>query len=153
MIVGQELLYNIVTELKAQHKSIVFTNGCFDIIHTGHTSYLRESKKLGDILIVALNTDQSVRKLKGDSRPINNQYDRANVIDELKSVDYVTFFDEDTPYNLIKKIIPNILTKGGDYIAEDIIGYDIISQNGGKVAVINYIEGKSTTNIINKMKQ
>jgi len=152
MIVSQELLFQIVIELKEQGKSIVFTNGCFDIIHPGHISYLRESKRLGDVLIVALNTDDSVRKLKGENRPVNNQDDRALVMDELKSVDYVTHFSEDTPFNLISKIVPDVLTKGGDYIAEDVVGYDIVTRNGGQVAIINFIDGKSTTAIINKMK-
>lgn len=152
MIVKQELLTEIVKELKQQGKKIVFTNGCFDIIHPGHVSYLRESKRLGDVLIVALNTDDSVRKLKGDSRPVNNQDDRAIVMDELKSVDYVTHFTEDTPFNIINKLIPNVLTKGGDYKAEEVVGYDIVTKNGGEVAIINFVEGKSTTSIINKMK-
>ena len=152
MIVSQELLLNIVNELKAQGKKIVFTNGCFDIIHPGHVSYLQESKRLGDVLIVALNTDDSVRKLKGENRPVNNQDDRAIVMDELKSVDYVTHFAEDTPFNIINKIVPDILTKGGDYIAEEIVGYDTVTKNGGNVAIINFVEGKSTTSIINKMK-
>lgn len=152
MIVQQELLIDIVKELKEQGKRIVFTNGCFDIIHPGHVSYLRESKRLGDVLIVALNTDDSVRKLKGESRPVNNQDDRAIVMDELKSVDYVTHFAEDTPFNIISNLIPNVLTKGGDYIADDVVGYDIVTRNGGEVAIIKFVEGKSTTSIINKMK-
>lgn len=152
MIVSQELLIDIVKELKSQDKKIVFTNGCFDIIHPGHVSYLRESKRLGDILIVALNTDDSVKKLKGESRPVNNQDDRALVMDELKSVDYVTHFAEDTPFNIISNLIPNVLTKGGDYKAKEVVGYDIVTKNGGDVAIINFVEGKSTTSIINKMK-
>lgn len=153
MIVSQELLVDVVKELKAQEKKIVFTNGCFDIIHPGHVSYLQESKRLGDVLIVALNTDDSVRKLKGESRPLNNQYDRAIVMDELKSVDYVTHFAEDTPFNIINMLIPNVLTKGGDYKAEEVVGYEIVTKNGGEVAIINFVEGKSTTSIINKMKK
>lgn len=152
MIVKQELLTEIVKELKQQGKKIVFTNGCFDIIHPGHVSYLRESKRLGDVLIVALNTDDSVRKLKGESRPVNNQDDRAIVMDELKSVDYVTHFAEDTPFNIINNLIPDVLTKGGDYKAEEVVGYDTVTKNGGEVAIINFVEGKSTTSIINKMK-
>lgn len=152
MFVSQELLVEIVKELKAIGKKIVFTNGCFDIVHTGHISYLNESKKLGDILIVALNTDDSVKKLKGELRPINNQHDRAIVVDALKSVDYVCLFSEDTPFNIIANIIPDVLTKGGDYVAEDIVGYDIVTQNNGQVIVINFVDGKSTTSIINKMK-
>lgn len=153
MIVHQELLIDIIKNLKAHGKKIVFTNGCFDIIHPGHVSYLRESKRLGDILIVALNTDESVRKLKGQNRPINNQDDRAIVMDELKSVDFVTHFAEETPYNIINSLVPNVLTKGGDYKSEEVVGYDIVTQNGGEVAIINFVDGKSTTSIINKMKQ
>jgi D-beta-D-heptose 7-phosphate kinase/D-beta-D-heptose 1-phosphate adenosyltransferase len=107
---------------------------------------------LGDVLIVALNTDYSVRKLKGENRPVNNQDDRAIVMDELKSVDYVTHFAEETPFNIINTLIPNVLTKGGDYKAEEVVGYDIVTENGGEVAIINFVEGKSTTSIINKMK-
>ena len=153
MIVSQELLIDIVKELKSQGKIVVFTNGCFDIIHPGHVSYLQESKRLGDVLIVALNTDDSVRKLKGENRPVNSQDDRAIVMDELKSVDYVTHFAEDTPFNIINMLIPNVLTKGGDYKAEEVVGYEIVTKNGGEVAIINFVEGKSTTSIINKMKK
>ncbi|MBX3043696.1 MAG: D-glycero-beta-D-manno-heptose 1-phosphate adenylyltransferase [Candidatus Kapabacteria bacterium] len=152
MLISDKLLAEITKELKKQGRSIVFTNGCFDIIHSGHTKYLTDSKKLGDILVIGLNSDDSVRRLKGLSRPVNSQIDRAIVLSALKPVDYVCIFNEDTPFELISKILPDIITKGGDYNPEDIVGADIVRKNGGQVVVINYVEGKSTTNIIEKMK-
>lgn len=152
MILSIDLAKELAKELKTQGKTIVFTNGCFDILHCGHTTYLNEAKKLGDILILGLNSDDSVRRLKGENRPINNQSDRAVVMDSLKSIDYVVIFEEDTPFNLINAIIPDVLVKGGDYSKENIVGADIVENNGGNVVTINFVEGKSTTNIINKMK-
>ncbi len=152
MIISQELASKIAKELKDNGKKIVFTNGCFDIIHSGHTEYLSKAKDLGDYLFLGLNSDDSVKRLKGENRPINSQIDRAKVIDTLKPVDFVIVFNEDTPYNLIKDIIPNILVKGGDYQPKDIVGYDITTNNGGEVITISFVEGKSTTNIINKIK-
>lgn len=152
MLVNLELIEKISQELNSQNKRIVFTNGCFDIIHSGHISYLTESKKLGDILIIGLNSDNSVKRLKGENRPINTQNDRAIVLSGLKSVDYVCIFEEDTPLNLIQTINPKVLTKGGDYKVEEIVGYDFITQNGGEVVIIDFVDGKSTTNIINKAK-
>ena len=152
MILSIDLAKQLAKELKAQGKKIVFTNGCFDILHCGHTTYLSESKKLGDVLILGLNSDDSVRRLKGESRPINNQSDRAAVMDSLKSIDYVVIFEEDTPYNVINAIIPDVLVKGGDYNKDNIVGADIVENNGGSVVTISFVEGKSTTNIINKMK-
>lgn len=146
-------LTNELNELKSQGKRIIFTNGCFDILHLGHVSYLKQAKELGDILVLALNTDDSVKKLKGDSRPINNQQDRALVINELKSIDYVTFFSEDTPYNIIKTLKPNIIAKGGDYSPEQVVGKDIVERYGGKVEIIPFVEGKSTTNIVHRMRE
>lgn len=145
-------LVKVLNELKSQGKRIIFTNGCFDILHWGHVYYLKQAKELGDILVLALNTDDSVKKLKGDSRPINNQQDRALVINELKSIDYVTFFSEETPYNIIKILKPNIIAKGGDYSPEQVVGKDIIENYGGSVEIIPFVEGKSTTNIVNKMR-
>jgi rfaE bifunctional protein nucleotidyltransferase chain/domain len=153
MLTDLNSLIDIIIHDKELNKSIVFTNGCFDIIHPGHVSYLYESKRLGDILIIGLNSDNSVKRLKGEGRPINNQNDRAIVLGALKPVDYVVLFDEDTPYNLIKSLKPDILTKGGDYIAENIVGYDIVTKNGGEVIIINFVEGKSTTSIINKLNK
>lgn len=152
MIISQELATIIAKELKNNGKKIVFTNGCFDIIHSGHIQYLKAAKRLGDYLFLGLNSDASVKRLKGENRPINNQEDRAIVIDSIKPIDFVVIFEEDTPFNLINKIIPNVLVKGGDYVPEDIVGYDIVTKNKGDVVTINYVEGKSTTNIINKIK-
>ncbi len=152
MLVSTDLIGKISQELNSQNKTIVFTNGCFDIIHSGHISYLTESKKLGDILIIGLNSDNSVKRLKGENRPINTQNDRAIVLSGLKSVDYVCIFEEDTPLNLILTIKPNVLTKGGDYKIEEIVGYEFLTQNNGEVVIIDFVDGKSTTNIINKAK-
>ena len=152
MLVNIDLVEKISQELNKQNKKIVFTNGCFDIIHSGHISYLTESKKLGDILIIGLNSDNSVKRLKGENRPINTQNDRAIVLCALKAVDYVCIFEEDTPLNLIQTIKPKVLTKGGDYKIEEIVGYDFLTQNNGEVVIIDFVDGKSTTNIINKAK-
>ncbi len=138
--------------LKKKSKKIVFTNGCFDIIHAGHVSYLNEAKNLGDVLIVGLNSDESVKRLKGPDRPIVNQNDRAYILANLKPVDYVIIFDQDTPYELIKEIKPNVLVKGGDYQGKDIAGKDIVESSGGKTVLINFVEGKSTSEIIKKIK-
>lgn len=153
MICSLEYIKNIAEKAKKENKKIVFTNGCFDIIHSGHCFYLTEAKKLGDILIVGLNTDASVKRLKGETRPVNNEDDRAMVLSCLKPVDYVVLFDEDTPFNLIRNIIPNVLVKGGDYTIENIVGADIVLENGGEVKVIPFVEGKSTTKIIEKISK
>ncbi|MCX6148784.1 MAG: D-glycero-beta-D-manno-heptose 1-phosphate adenylyltransferase [Candidatus Kapabacteria bacterium] len=137
---------------KSNNKKIVFTNGVFDILHVGHVSYLEKAKQLGDILVLGLNSDASVKKLKGDSRPINNEIDRANVLLGLKSVDYVCIFDEETPLNLIKSVNPSVLVKGADYSIENIVGADFVQKNGGEVKTITFIEGKSTTSTIAKMR-
>ena len=153
LILSRNILVNTSRNLQQKGKTIVFTNGCFDIIHAGHVSYLESAKVLGDVLIVGLNTDDSVRRLKGSHRPLNNEKDRALVLDSLRFVDYVTLFDEDTPYELIKEIHPDILVKGGDYTPETIVGADIVMQKGGKVVVIPLVEGKSTTGLIEKLKK
>lgn len=153
MLLSRDTIGKIALELKLNSKKIVFTNGCFDVIHSGHVHYLSEAKKLGDILIIGLNTDDSVKRLKGDNRPINNQFDRAIVLDALKPVDIVVFFDEDTPLELIKIINPDVLVKGADYKIEEIVGAEFVQQNGGSVVTIKFVEGKSSTNIINKLKQ
>jgi len=142
-------------ELKAwreKNKKIVFTNGCFDIIHPGHINYLSQARDLGDILVLGLNTDQSVRRLnKGSNRPINDERTRAYVLAGLASVDLIVFFDEETPYNLIKLLQPNVLVKGKDYEVEKIIGYDILKENGGEVITIPFLEGYSTSSLIKKI--
>lgn len=132
------------------HQKIVFTNGCFDILHVGHIEYLAQAKEKGDILIIGLNSDNSVRRLKGENRPINPQNARAELLSALFFVDAVVFFNEDTPYELIKTVQPNILVKGADYKAEDVVGFDIVTAKGGKVETISLVEGYSTTNICNK---
>lgn len=133
-------------------KKIVFTNGCFDILHVGHIKYMQEASKLGDILVVGLNSDDSVRRLKGKERPINNQEDRAQMLSALEFVDYVVIFDQDTPYELIKKILPDVLVKGGDYNPDNVVGRDIVEGRGGMLKLLPFISGKSTTNIIDKIK-
>lgn len=136
-----------------QNKKVVFTNGCFDIFHVGHSRYLRETSKLGDILVVGLNSDSSVKRLKGEKRPIVTQNERAELLASLEFVSYVVVFNEDTPYNLICKVKPDIITKGGDYNPNDVVGKDIVESYGGKVVICPLIEGKSTTNIIEKILQ
>lgn len=130
---------------------VVFTNGCFDILHRGHVEYLAKAADLGDILVVGLNTDASVRRLKGEGRPVNNQEARALVLASLSFVDAVVLFDDDTPYNLIKTLRPDVLVKGADYQPEDIVGYDIVTSYGGTVTTIPLVEGYSTTNFIERL--
>lgn len=134
-------------------QEVVFTNGCFDILHLGHVDYLEKAASKGDKLIVALNTDASVSKLKGPTRPINTEQARARIIAALSFVDAVVLFSEDTPLSLIKQLIPDILVKGKDYNIDNIVGADIVMENGGKVETIELVDGYSTTNIINKINQ
>ena len=152
MIVTRKEITGITKNLHNAERKIVFTNGCFDIIHRGHIEYLNRAKKLGDILIIGLNSDDSVRRLKGVNRPINYEQDRAIVLDNLKSVEYVCIFDEDTPYELIKIVQPDILVKGGDWAVQDIVGSDIVLACGGEVKSLKFVEGKSTTDIIEKIR-
>jgi len=135
------------------NKKVVFTNGCFDLLHKGHVSYLKKASELGDILVVGLNSDASVRRLKGEDRPVNAQEDRATVLSALESVDYIVIFDEDTPENLIENIQPDILVKGADYKKEDVVGAEFVEKHGGKVELIDYLAGYSTTKIIDKMEK
>ena len=144
---------NFLKKIKEENKKIVFTNGCFDILHVGHIRYLSKAKKLGNILIVGLNSDKSVKKLKGDNRPINIFEDRATLLASLRFVDLVIIFEEKTPENLIKKIKPDILVKGGDYNIEDIVGYKTVIENGGEVKVLRFHDGYSSSNYINKIKK
>lgn len=132
-------------------KKVVFTNGCFDILHRGHVAYLNEAKALGDVLVVGLNSDSSVKELKGPERPINAEQDRKFVLENLKAVDHVEIFSEQTPYNLIDEVQPDILVKGGDWKASDIVGSDIVLNRGGQVLSLNFVNGYSTTNIITKI--
>jgi D-beta-D-heptose 7-phosphate kinase/D-beta-D-heptose 1-phosphate adenosyltransferase len=139
--------------LKKENIKVVFTNGCFDILHIGHVKYLQAARELGDILIVGLNSDASVTQLKGPSRPINSFIDRATVLSSLRFVDEVVEFNEPTPLNLIKKLKPDVLVKGGDYQKEDIIGYDFVTSYGGIVVTEALIPGKSTSIIIEKVQK
>ncbi|MFH0702391.1 MAG: D-glycero-beta-D-manno-heptose 1-phosphate adenylyltransferase [bacterium] len=147
-VVELDSLLEIINKLKKEKKIIVTTNGCFDIIHIGHIRYLREAKALGDILIVGLNTDRSVKNLKGPTRPINQEKNRAEVLASIISVDYTVLFDEDTPVELLSKIKPNIHVKGGDYNLKNLPEAETVQKTGGKVVFIPLIEGESTTNII-----
>jgi len=147
--------FNLEVYLKktaSENKKIVFTNGCFDIIHRGHVDYLAKAASLGDVLFIGLNTDNSVKRLKGNNRPIQDEYSRAFILAAFSFVDKVIMFDEDTPYKLIEKVQPDILVKGSDYKAEDIVGYDILKAKGGKIITVDFVEGFSTSIIINKIK-
>ncbi len=136
---------------KNPKKRVVFTNGCFDILHAGHVTYLEKARTHGDLLVVALNTDASTKKLKGPTRPINPLADRTKVIAALESVSYVISFNEETPIKLIKKILPHILIKGGDYEIEKIVGYREVTAHGGKVLTIPFLKGRSTSKVIQKV--
>ena len=136
-----------------KNRKIVFTNGCFDILHRGHIEYLAQARDKGDVLVIGLNTDASVRRLKGANRPVNPQEARAMVLASLFFVDAVVFFDDDTPYELIKTIQPDVLIKGADYKAKNIVGYDIVTAKGGTVETIELIEGFSTTGVIERMRE
>jgi rfaE bifunctional protein nucleotidyltransferase chain/domain len=137
---------------KTKDKKIVFTNGCFDILHRGHLTYLNDAKKLGELLVVGINSDESVRKLKGPLRPVNNEDDRKFALENLKSVDYVFVFDEETPLSLIEKINPSVLVKGGDWSVDKIVGADFVLKNGGKVLSLPFIDGFSTTSFIESLQ-
>ncbi|WP_457641918.1 D-glycero-beta-D-manno-heptose 1-phosphate adenylyltransferase [Persephonella sp.] len=141
-----------IEQWKKEGKKIVFTNGCFDIIHAGHVDYLEKAKKLGDILIVGLNSDSSIRRIKGKDRPVNIQEHRKKVLEALKPVDLVIIFDEDTPERLIKEIKPDVLVKGGDWKIENIVGADFVQSYGGTVTTIDFVYDTSTTKIIQKVK-
>lgn len=151
-ILDEERLSLWLDDCRKNNKSIVFSNGCFDIIHRGHIEYLAKASDLGDKFIIGLNTDASIKRLKGPSRPINNQDARAIVLAALQFVDAVVLFDEDTPYNLIKAVQPDVLVKGNDYKPEDIVGYDIVTAKGGVVTTVELVKGYSTTNTIAKMR-
>ena len=151
-LIKNDELNEFLTILKKENKKIVFTNGCFDILHAGHVRYLKESKKFGDILIVGLNSDASVRLLKGEGRPINNESDRAEVLAGLEAVNYVVIFNEASPVKLLEIIKPDIYTKGADYTIETLPEAKTVIKNGGEIKFIKLVEGKSTTKIIDKIK-
>lgn len=134
------------------HKKVVFTNGCFDLLHIGHVRYLHQAKLQGDILVVAVNSDSSVRKLKGPTRPLQNETDRAEILAALGCVDFTTIFSEETPIELIRKFKPDVLVKGGDWTIPQIVGSDFVLSYGGEVKALQFVEGRSTTNLVEKAK-
>lgn len=136
--------------LKSQNKKIVFTNGCFDLLHVGHVRYLQEAKKLGDILVIGVNSDASIRRLKGPSRPVQTEEDRAEILAALGCVDFTVIFTEDTPKNLIEAVKPDVLVKGGDWKTDQIVGSDFVMAHGGQVLSLQFVDGKSTTKLIEK---
>jgi D-beta-D-heptose 7-phosphate kinase/D-beta-D-heptose 1-phosphate adenosyltransferase len=142
----------IRTELRSSNKKVVFTNGCFDLIHSGHVDYLVKAKEMGDVLILALNTDESISRIKGKNRPILKQDERAFIVSNLKPVDYVTFFDEDTPAEIINDLVPDVLVKGADWAIDKIVGRDVVESNGGEVKTIKFVNDQSTSNIIKIIK-
>jgi D-beta-D-heptose 7-phosphate kinase/D-beta-D-heptose 1-phosphate adenosyltransferase len=151
-IVDKQALLDARGKMKRAGKRLVFTNGCFDLLHAGHVRYLSEARALGDALVVALNSDRSVRELKGEGRPILNEQERAEVIAALEAVDYVIVFDEETPRELIAALLPDVLVKGGDWPLDQIVGRDEVEAAGGKVLSLPYVEGSSTTEIIERIK-
>lgn len=147
-----EKLEKWLEDCRKNGKKIVFSNGCFDILHRGHVEYLSKAAAFGDVMVIGLNTDASVRRLKGPSRPVNDEKARAFVLAGLECVTAVVLFDEDTPYNLIKTVQPDVLVKGSDYKPEEIVGYDVVTAKGGKVVTVDLVEGYSTTKTIEKMQ-
>ena len=152
-ILDRSTLKNKLEALRKEGKKIAFTNGCFDILHVGHVRYLREAKKAGDILVLALNSDSSVRTIKGEERPLVCEEDRAEVLAALEFIDFITIFPESTPLELINHLKPDILIKGGDWAEDKVVGRDEVKKWGGRVAIIPEVEGKSTTNIVEKIKR
>ena len=145
-------LRDAIEKWRSEDKVIVFTNGCFDIIHRGHIEYIANAKKMGDILVLGLNSDQSVKMLKGPDRPYVSQSDRAYILSQLIPVDAVSIFEEDTPLKLIKLVKPDVLVKGGDYSLDEIVGKNVVEKYGGNVVAIPLVEGKSTTGLIEKIR-
>jgi len=143
-----EEMKEIRQQLKDQNKKVVFTNGCFDLIHAGHVDYLSKAKAFGDVMIVGLNSDASVMRIKGSKRPILNETERSFIISNLKPVDYVVLFDEDTPKLLIEELLPDVLVKGADWAIENIVGKDVVLANGGEVKTIEFVNDQSTSKII-----
>jgi D-beta-D-heptose 7-phosphate kinase / D-beta-D-heptose 1-phosphate adenosyltransferase len=144
----KEDLQRIIEDLKAKGKRIVFTNGCFDLLHLGHIRYLEKAKSLGDILVVGVNSDRSVQSLKGPERPILPEEERAEILSGLECVDYITLFDEPTPLELISSLQPHILVKGGDWAKETTVGREVVERSGGEVVILPFVEGSSTSNLI-----
>ena len=146
-------LMRLLSFYRFKNQKVVFTNGCFDLIHLGHVKYLTQAADLGDVLIIGLNSDSSVKKIKGHSRPALDQESRALTLAAFSFVNNIVLFDEETPYKLIKQISPDILVKGGDYKPEEIVGYDIVKDNGGEVKILDFIEGYSTSGIIERINK
>lgn len=150
-ILSNNELQQLRNECKKSGRKVVFTNGCFDILHAGHVDYLTKAKELGDVLIVGINSDFSVKNIKGELRPVIPEMERALLVSSLKPVDYVTLFDENTPGRLISELIPDILVKGADWNIENIVGRDVVEKNGGEVKTINFVNDQSTSKIIQKI--
>ena len=150
---NKEELQYILSYYRFKEKKIVFTNGCFDLLHRGHIEYLMQAAACGDVLIVGLNSDKSVKKLKGADRPLQDEKSRALILASLLFVDHVVLFDEETPVELIKSIQPDVLVKGGDYKEEEIVGNEVVTEKGGKVKIIDYLSGYSTTSLVDKIKK
>ncbi len=138
---------------KLQGKRVVFTNGCFDLLHPGHVTYLEDARALGDVLVVGLNSDESIKRLKGENRPVNSLSDRAHMLSGLRSVDLVVPFSEDTPIHVIEALLPDVLVKGGDYQQDDIVGAREVREAGGKVVVVPFLDGHSSTSLIGKIQK
>jgi D-beta-D-heptose 7-phosphate kinase/D-beta-D-heptose 1-phosphate adenosyltransferase len=151
-IVGRARLRAILRKLQASGKRVVFTNGCFDIIHAGHVRYLRKARSLGDLLVIGMNSDKSVRRLKGRGRPLVKEADRAELLAALEMVDCVTIFDEDTPASLIEALKPDVLVKGGDYGLKEVVGRETVKASGGRVVIVPLVKGRSTTGLIKKIR-
>jgi D-beta-D-heptose 7-phosphate kinase/D-beta-D-heptose 1-phosphate adenosyltransferase len=152
-IKSRKEIKEIRTQLKREAKKVVFTNGCFDLIHSGHVDYLIKAREMGDVLILGLNSDSSVKRIKGDNRPILKQDERAFILSNLKPVDYITFFEEDTPAEIINELIPDILVKGADWAIDKIVGREVVEANGGEVKTIQFVNNQSTSNIIKIIKE
>ena len=151
-VLNREEASKLIEELKKQGEKVVFTNGCFDILHVGHMTYLEEAKEFGDYLFVGVNSDESVKRLKGPTRPINSEVDRAELLAGLKAVDYTVIFTEDTPVELIGELKPSIHVKGGDYRKEDLPETKVVESYGGRVEIVSLVEGKSTSNVVKKIQ-
>lgn len=152
-IKSRKEIKEIRAQLKREGKQVVFTNGCFDLIHSGHVDYLIKARAMGDVLILGLNTDSSVKRIKGNKRPILKQDERSFILSNLKPVDYVTFFEEDTPAEIINDLIPDVLVKGADWAIDKIVGRELVEANGGEVKTIQFVNDQSTSNIIKIIKE
>lgn len=150
-VLSREALAAVCKQVKQAGKKVVFTNGCFDILHRGHVDYLTRAKALGDVLVVGMNADDSVRRLKGPDRPVVEQDDRAAVLAALAAVDYVSLFEEDTPFELIRAIVPDVLVKGADWSVDAIVGKDVVKAAGGTVQTLEFLPNRSTSKIIQKI--